>query len=96
MEWTIVFYCIGVVARVVIPFLISYLETQEPFDWRYVVGQIVAAFVGVLALVLADEAGLIEMFSTVSPFMALALGYFAADVGREAQRFSGAAAIFEQ
>jgi hypothetical protein len=89
--WPYVFFMLGVVGRIVIPYLIRRAETGEPFDWRYVKVQLLGAVVALIPLVAAGDK--LAEIGRMAWIAALAYGWFALDVAREAQKAGHAAAV---
>lgn len=91
--YLLIVYSIGVAARVVLPYVQSRLLADGPltFDWRYLVGQLIGAFTGIIVLFLtADFWGILSKYVSsseqIGPYaMYLAVfcvGWFATDAGR--------------
>lgn len=97
MNWMpVVAFVIGVVARIVLPYLVSYLQDQRPFDARYLIAQVIAAFIALVGMWAFNiDAALAELTGATIP-LAFVMGWFVSDVGREAQKFIGGAASFER
>ena len=80
----------GAFGRILIPYGLEWLnklqedETKLSFDYKYVIGQILAVAIMLIPTVFVDSwmAGLAKM-SVVS---AVSFGWFSADVGREGQK----------
>jgi hypothetical protein len=72
----------GALLRPVLLYLRAWLDTRAVFDWRYLIGQIVAVAIAVIpvAMLWADQ------LTGVGAIAALALGWAAADIGRETQK----------
>ena len=51
------FFGLGVIGRVLIPYVQARIASDDPlsFDWRYLVGQLIAAFVALVPLVSGSE-----------------------------------------
>jgi hypothetical protein len=91
-----VMFALGVAGRVFIPYLIVYLESDAAFDWRYVVAQVVAAFVALLPMLATNAPEWLGQVGALGALASFVYGWFAADIGREVQRGMGAAASFER
>lgn len=82
--WPYVFFVLGVVGRIVIPYMIRHLQTGEPFDWRFVKVQLLGAVVALVPLLaVGDKLAEIGRMAWVA---ALAYGWFAVDLAREAEK----------
>ena len=80
-----VLFFLGVLARVVVPYVQERLSNTElTFDWRYVVGQIIAALVALLPLV--GTAEFLTQVGAMGFIAAFVYGWGAADVGRSVQK----------
>lgn len=86
------FFILGVVLRATIPYLTRWLDSDEPvpFDYRYVIGQLTGALAAIIPMLLNSE--WVDTLLAARPEAAVAIGWFAADAGREAFKLVGAAA----
>ena len=89
-------FVLGVAGRVFVPYAVRFLEDESRFDWRYVVAQIVTAFVALLPMVAADVASFLANVGALGVLAAVVYGWFSADLGREIQKGVGAAATWER
>lgn len=78
----IVLFVIGALARVVLPYLQVWLASREPFDWRQVVGQVLAAAIVIIPVL----TGLADDLAQASQPAAVVIGWGAADIGRQGQK----------
>lgn len=92
----IVAFWLGMWARVLLPYLKAYWENngQLPFDWAFVKGQLVGSLVAFLGLVAAGGNVLLAEIGALGIGLAFITGYFSAQIGREGQKFGGAARAF--
>jgi len=87
-------YTVGVIVRVLVRYALAWAEAGEkiPFNFRYLIGQVVAAAAGVIPLVLSteflDQLGEIgELASGWIVYLIAGLyGYGAAALGRAGQK----------
>lgn len=77
---------LGVIARVFIPYLREWLDSRAPFDWRFVVGQLLGALVALIPM-LASAEWLGGIAGLTWP-AAVAYGWAAADIGREVDKWA--------
>lgn len=82
-------FALGVAGRVLIPYLIKWLDSGEPFNPRYMASQILAALVAVVPLILVSDE--ITRIGAMALLAAFAYGWFASDLGREIQKGGQAA-----
>ena len=84
------FFGLGVIGRVLIPYVQARIASDEPlsFDWRYLVGQLIAAFVALVPLVSGSE--FVSELGAMGYIAALLYGWGSGDVGRAAQKFVAA------
>jgi len=76
---------LGIVSRLLVPWLLK--RRQDPFaawDWRYIYGQLITA--GLVLLVLPFVQDLYAV-ADMLPAEAYIAGWFAADIGLEADKF---------
>lgn len=66
-----VWFILGAVASVVLPYLREWLSAKQPFDWRKVVGQLLAA-IGVIA---GQIVGLADMLIGATAAEAFFIGW---------------------
>lgn len=92
----IVAFWLGMAARAVLPYLKAYWEQGGglPFDWAYVKGQAVGSLVAFLGLLAAGGNVLLAEIGALGIGLAFLTGYFSAQIGREGQKFTGAARSF--
>lgn len=76
-------FAAGALARVVLPYIKVWLESRQPFNWRQVVGQVVGAAI----VIIPALTGIVDQLAQASPAAAVVVGWGAADVGREAQKW---------
>lgn len=83
------FFALGVIGRVVIPYIQERLRSDEPlkFDWRFVVGQLVAAVVALIPLIAGEE--WLDKVGSLSWLGSLLYGWGSGDIGREVQKAFG-------
>ena len=79
-------FAVGVAARVVIPYLQERFANEGPlsFDWRYMVGQLIAAAVALVPLVAGEE--FLSHVGSLSWVAAVLYGWGASDIGRSIQK----------
>jgi hypothetical protein len=82
-------YLFGVTLRVLWPFILAYLNEGVKFDWRYAIGQVVAAVIGLFGVMAAE--GFVVELGLLGFFGAFVLGFGAASVGRNGQKTIDAA-----
>lgn len=80
----VVLYLLGVAARVFWPYILAYLQDGKVFDWRYVVGQLLVAVVGLFGIMSAPE--FLADLGALSFFGVFVFGFGAADIGRTLQK----------
>lgn len=83
------FFGLGVVGRVVVPYVQSRIATdgQLSFDWRYLVGQLIAALVALLPMVGGSE--FVAELGQLGWLGALLYGWGSGDIGRTLQKVTG-------
>ena len=83
------FFALGVIGRVVIPYIQARLENNGPlsFDWRYLVGQLLAAVAALIPLIAGDE--FLSQVGSLSWLGALLYGWASGDIGRTLQKAVG-------
>lgn len=80
------FFALGVLGRVVIPYIQAKLASDEPlsFDWRYLGGQLITAVLALIPLLQSpDFLGELGIMSWVA---ALLYGWGSGDIGRALQK----------
>lgn len=89
---TILAFWLGMVARVLLPYLKAYWEQEGglPFDWRFVRGQAVGSLTAFLAMLATGGNALLGEIGAMGIGIAFLAGYFSAHGGREAQKFASA------
>ena len=77
-------YLLGVAARLVVPYAIAYITEPQKFDWGKAKGQIVAAGVGLIGVILSGmlKEGFVEGLGALGFVGTFVAGYGAAAVGR--------------
>lgn len=80
------FFGLGVIGRVVVPYIQAVIASKEPmsFDWRYLVGQLIAALVALIPLVSGSE--FVLNLGAMGWLAALVYGWGSGDIGRAAQK----------
>jgi len=80
------FFALGVLGRVVIPYLQAKLSSDEPlsFDWRYLVGQLITAVLALIPLLQGPDF-LMEL-GAMGWVAALLYGWGSGDIGRALQK----------
>ncbi len=81
-----IFFALGVFGRVVIPYVQARVASDGPisFDWRFLVGQLIAALVALIPLVSGSE--FVTNLGAMGWAAALVYGWGSGDVGRTAQK----------
>jgi len=77
-------YLLGAVARIVWPYLLAYLQDEVSFDIKFIIGQVVAAIIGLFGIMAAKD--FVGDLGAVGFFSAFVLGYGAASIGRDSQK----------
>jgi hypothetical protein len=77
-------YLLGVASRIVWPFALAYLQDGARFDYRYIIGQVVAGFVGLVPML--ASADLLTDLGVAGLFGSFAAGFGAGSIGRTAQK----------
>ncbi len=89
VTWEIIlpflFFFAGFVGRVILPYAESTAVTGKPFDWRFVVGQLVGALIGVLIPFLLSD-GAIADIGVMGWIGAFGYGWGLTDIGRLGQK----------
>jgi len=85
----VVAYLIGVSLRVFWPYLLAYLQDGVKFDWKFVVGQLIGAVIGLFGVMSGAE--FLGDLGTLGFFGAMVAGFGAAAIGRESQKSVDAA-----
>lgn len=80
------FFGLGVVGRVVIPYIQAKLSSNGPisFDWRYLIGQLITAALALIPLL--QNPSFLGELGALSWVAALLFGWGAGDVGRTIQK----------
>lgn len=80
------FFALGVVGRVVIPYIQERVASNGSlsFDWRYLVGQLLAAFVALVPLVGGSE--FVAELGQLGWLGAILYGWGSGDIGRTVQK----------
>ena len=89
-------FWLGMSARAILPYLKAYWEKGGglPFDWAYVKGQFAGSVVAFLGLLAAGGNVLLADIGALGIGLAFLTGYMSAQIGREGQKFTGAARTF--
>jgi len=76
-----VFYIVGVLARILLPYAYERLQAEGPlsFDWRYLAGQVVGAGIGLIPVVLLPSFA--ESISGAGFGIAFGYGWGTSDIG---------------
>lgn len=77
-------YLLGVVARLVVPYAVAYVTESQPFDWGKAKGQLIAAGLGLVGVVVSGmlREGFVEGLGALGFVGTFIAGYGAAAVGR--------------
>jgi hypothetical protein len=77
-------YLLGVVARLFVPYAIAYVTEPQSFDWAKAKGQLIAAAVGLVGVVVSGmlKEGFVEGLGALGFVGTFVAGYGAAAVGR--------------
>lgn len=78
----VILFVAGALARVVLPYLQVWLASREPFDWRQVIGQVLAAAIVIIPVL----TNLSDQLAGASQPAAVVIGWGAADIGRQGQK----------
>ena len=89
---TVLAFWLGMVARVLLPYLKAYWEQEGdlPFDWRFVRGQAVGSLTAFLAMLATGGNTMLSEIGAMGIGIAFLAGYFSAHGGREAQKLTNA------
>jgi len=82
-------YILGVVARVLWPYMLAYFKEPQSFDFEKVKGQVIAAFAGLIFAALTSGTAQIDLvgsFGVAGYLAAFVAGFGVAAVGREGQK----------
>ena len=82
-------YALGWALSIAWPFLLKVLTEGARFDWRLVLGRIVAGGIGLLGFLASDD--VIANLGAMSYVAALLAGFGASSAGRNVQRTADAA-----
>lgn len=77
-------YLVGVSVRVIWPYALAYFQDGTPFNGRMIVGQILAALIGLLGIIAADD--FVASLGLIGFFGSFVAGFGAASVGRNTQK----------
>lgn len=80
--WVLLSFGGGAVLSVLLPFLRNWVEEKAPFNWRQLVGQLLAAAIAILGQI----TGLAESLAGVGAVQAVAIGWGVSSMGRLAQK----------
>ena len=80
------FFGLGVLGRVVIPYIQAKLASDEPlsFDWRYLVGQLITAILALIPLLQGPD--FLTELGAMGWVAALLYGWGSGDIGRMLQK----------
>ena len=83
------FFALGVIGRVVVPYIQSRIANEGPlsFDWRYLVGQIIAAVVALIPIIAGSD--FVAELGQLGWLGALLYGWGSGDIGRTVQKLAG-------
>ncbi len=90
MTWLIVTYFGGLITSIVWPYLLAWIQNQEPFDWRMNVGRVLMGLMGALPLLASSE--FLAQLGALTYVAAFVLGMGASQLGRTAQKTASAVA----
>ena len=86
MSVTLLWVLVGLAGRIVLPYLVSVLQSEGPlsFEFRYVIGQVLGNIVAYIP-VLFDPTYL-NTLDGLLPVLAIGIGWGFSDMGREVQK----------
>lgn len=84
----VLLYLGGVALRVVWPYLLKYLQTGEKFSYKFVLGQFLAAVIGLFGVM--SQSVFLGELGAIGHFGAFVLGYGAPSIGRDGQKTADA------
>lgn len=78
-------YLLGVATRVLWPYAVAYLTEPQKFDWEKAKAQIIAAFVGLVGIVLTQLTGegFVTSLGALGFVGAFTSGYAVSSIGRQ-------------
>lgn len=79
---TVLLFAAGALASVLLPYLREWLDERAPFDWRQLVGQLLA----VLMVIAGQVTGLVESLSNATLAEAFYIGWGISSIGRFGQK----------
>lgn len=79
---SILLFAAGAVASALLPYVRAWLDSKEPFDWRQLVGQLVA----VAITIAAQMTGIANMLARATLPEAFVLGWGISGIGRFGQK----------
>jgi hypothetical protein len=74
----------GALGRIFIPYTLEWVKSKSKFDWRYIIGQVLAVVISLVPVVLVDS--WMASLAAMSVIASISLGWFSADLGREGQK----------
>ena len=77
-----ILFALGAVSSVLLPYLREWVASKQPFDWRMVIGQLLAT----AGTVAASIVGLVDSLGTAAPAEAFFLGWGVSSAGRFGQK----------
>ncbi|MCA9868586.1 MAG: hypothetical protein KC410_19010 [Anaerolineales bacterium] len=90
LTWLIVAYFGGLITSIVWPYLLAWIQNQEPFDWRMNAGRVLVGIMGALPLLASSD--FLAQLGTLTYVAAFVLGMGASQLGRTAQKTVSAVA----
>lgn len=78
----ILWFLLGAILSVVLPYARAYFEESAPFEWRKLVGQLIA----VAAVIAGQVIGISEQLTGATAVVAFAAGMGASYMGRQGQK----------
>lgn len=87
--WLLIAYLGGVVVSILFPYVLAWIETKEPFDWRMNLGRVLVALMGLLPVIGATE--FLSQLSAAGYFGAFVLGLGFSQIGRIVQKATATA-----
>lgn len=86
----IVWYLLGVAASILLPYLMTYVATPQKFDWRYLVGRLLASVAGLIAFLTLDQ---LANINAMPAWAAFASGFVFSQLGRMTDKLVTAKAM---
>ena len=84
-------YVLGWALSIAWPFILARVADGAAFDWRMIVGRILAGLIGLVGFLAGDEA--VAMLGGLSYVAAFLAGFGASQAGREVQKTTDAAGV---